>query len=400
MRIIFLVLVVALSSWGFESTQTLPAGINNIQIRHSQIDGLALRYNPESSLVSQRETQSVELNSESIRDFEPEFEEIENLLNDMTGYGLGSELHLGYLDIDPQPEIEYTALVYARGITKKWTLGIGIPVINYKNKMKVSHYGSNVAQISELYRNRISPELDAGFDRLNIDGVEVLSNTLRERGYKPLQSRDDSFIGDLQVVSMYGFDHSPRFKSQLRNTLVLPTGPEDDPDDLLDIDLFHQSSFDTSWVSSYRIGFFEPFIAVGYNYFLPQDMIRRVPESKSDRLPDQNSKRNVTRQRGSEGSWAFGASLHLGRLTLGAGLLEVNKSQDTYDGDGRVDLLAADTEGRWKDAKVNVTYSTVQSYLAGASFIPFQLTYNYSDLIEGVNIERRRTHEIRLSLFF
>ncbi len=380
-------------------TETLPESISTASVRYGQITGLEQRFTEDKSLVRLTDYKSIEFDAETLAKFNPEAATLIETLNRFGLYNAGDLFNLGTLEFETKPTIQFVAPVYARGITKNWTLGIGIPVINYKNDVNIQQSFSNIAYYNQF--RGLSPELDAALDT---DLGAATQNTLIQKGYEPITDRDESFLGDIQMVSLWKFYEGVTNKSVHQMTLNLPTGPKYDTDDLLALNAFGRTYLENSVTFSQTVNTYlslNPY--TNFRYYLPEKVDIRVPKNNSDVLPDESSKEKLTKYEGYQ--YEIGGQVNLAvndDLSFGFDYRIGQKTKDTFDQSNKGDsqVLETNTESDWHKVGFELNYSTVKSYLSKKSFIPMNLSFLAYDTISGRNVERRIGQELSVALFF
>lgn len=382
------------------STSTLPENIYSPALRYGHIEGLDQRFTETGSLVKLTDYRSIEFDAKTLAKFNTQAQQLIATLNRFGAFGIGDSLNLGVLEIQTQPTIEYTAPVLARGITSRWTVALGVPVIHYQNNVKLSQSFSNI----NYYRNQfsgLSNELDQA---LNTNIGESTQQVLAAKGYRRLENRNEKFLGDLQLVSLYKLYEDENLSVMHQATLSLPTGPQYDPNDLLALNTFHKTSLENIFSLSKKIGSIwkvTPYTSFRYN--LPEKIDARVPLNEDDVIPDQSSIENVEKQEGLSLEVGLQNSVDLTdsfQVTLDYKLGV--KAEDRYNGSrsSRYDLLPQNSKSRWQKASVDFVYSTVKSYMKKSAAIPFMLSLSLFDTLAGQNVERRTGQELSMTLFF
>lgn len=205
-------------------------------------------------------------------------------------------------------------------------------------------------------------------------------------------------------MSLVQFAKNPDSSLQLKTLVSLPTGRDNDPDDLADLGAFGYTAVENQLLANYILKGRWRFAArAGFRYTLKDNVIRRVPRDESDTLPDQTTKETLARETGS--AVFGGASLTyyvLEDLDFALGVESTRKAGDRYVGTGntRYDLLSRDTNSSSDRLRMGVTYSSVEKFVAGQAFLPTMIAYEFSDTLRGSNTERMTVHEIWLQLFF
>ncbi len=391
-------------AFALDSSDVLPSHINSPSVRIGYISGIGQKYTNNGSLMSLTDVNSITFDSKKLVSIEPRVQQLISVLNQFGQQQMGNALTLGTLHINIDPSVNYYAPINAYGITDKWTIAVGVPIVHYKNKIGLTQSGSNLDAIQKQ-AGGISPELDSAFDELHAGLIQSAQKELSGKGYKPLQNVDTTFVADTQLVSLYQIFNNKRLALLTKTTFNLPTGPKDDPDDLTDLSDFGQTTVSEGAVLTYML---LPKLRVSGlltgTYGVPDRIDKRVPTSPDDSLPDISTKQNVNRQ--------VGSSLSLGVSTMywftqkwsaGAGYDIITKAADRYWGErsgSRYDLLETDTSQIAHKVRFGVSFDTISAYLAKQAFMPAMITYTYSDTIAGVNIARQTVHELWLTMFF
>ena len=386
-----------------DSTEVLPEAINSPSVRMGVVSGIGLKFLSNGDLMTLGDINSVEFDISTLRQFEPRVNELVAVLNQFGSQRLGDQLSLGVLKVDTTPEVRYLAPVYARGITRQWTVGFGLPIVNYRNRLSLSQHGSNLAAVRGQVGNA-SSDLNEAFDQLNVNLATVAQETLVKKGYKPLVDRDETLLGDLQIVSLVQMNKEENFSTQLKTLLSVPTGNGDDPDDLADLGAFGYTA-----IENQLLGNFVPrknwqlAAKVGYRYTLPDRVSRRIPTREDDSLPGPETKMTVDRRSGDAifGGGSVTYAVNRG-LDIGVGWEFIRKGADSYSGSApvRYDLISNQMDSSSDRVRLGISYSTIESFFAGQAMLPSIIAYEFSDTFNGRNTERMAVHELWLQLFF
>ena len=394
---------IVLTAHALDSADVLPAHINSPQIKVGVISGIGQRYTEDGTLMSVTDYTSMTFDSKKLVSLEPRIQQLISVLNQFGQQNLGTALTLGTLHINVSPEVNYLAPVHAFGITNRWTMAVGVPIIKYRNEISLTQSGSNLETIRQ-HAGGISPELDSAFDELNVGLVASAQKLLAAKGYKPIKTRNDSFVGDVQLATLYQFYNNKRLAVLSKTIFNLPTGPKDDPDDLTDLTSFGTSSVDQAGLVTFMVTpKFRLSAMLTLRYNLPDKITKRVPTSDGDALPDASTKEEVTRKTGDMATLSFTTNnWFFNRWSAGVGVDIGAKMADTYSGDRgtRYDLLSSGTDQTFARVRAGITYDTITAYLAKKAFMPAQITYTFSDTIRGRNTERQVLNELWFTMFF
>jgi hypothetical protein len=398
-----LVVLSGSAAYAIDSTEVLPESINSPSVRMGVVSGIGMKFLANGDLMTLGDINSVEFDISTLRQFEPRVNELVAVLNQFGSQRLGDQLSLGVLKVDTTPEVRYLAPVYARGITRQWTVGFGLPVVNYRNRLSLSQHGSNLAAVRGQVGNA-SADLNEAFDQLNVNLATVAQETLVKKGYKPLVDRDETLIGDLQIVSLVQMNKEETFSTQLKTLLSIPTGEGDDPDDLADLGAFGYTAIENQLLGNYvpRRNW-QVAAKVGYRYTLPDRVSRRVPTREDDSLPGPETKMTVNRRSGDAVFGGGSVTYAVNReLDVGIGWEFTRKGADSYSGSApvRYDLISNQVDSASDRVRIGISYSTIESFFAGQSMLPSIIAYEFSDNFNGRNTERMAVHELWLQLFF
>lgn len=387
-----------------DSASVLPVGVRSPAIRMGTVGGIGQKFTSGGNLQSLSDYHSIAFDAQTLQQVLPEAQRLVSVLNQFGHQNLGDALNLGVLRIETRPEVRYVAPIFAYGLTPKWTLAVGLPIVTYRNTFQMSQYGSNVAAIQAQIGGNVDAELNQAFAQMNASLVTSAETTLAEKGYKTLRSRDEMIFGDMQIVGIYQFLRERKWTGALKSIANLPTGPADDPDDLADLNIFGETALEEIIILNYQVtSRLQLASRMAYRWLIPDKVVRRVPENANDTLPGIERKSRVSRDRGDSAS--VGGSLRyklFDRVTGGAGYEFTSRGADRYSGrmPGAYDVLARGTDGESLRFRAGADYSTTEAYVAGTAFLPMMFSYEFSDTVAGRNVERQTIHEFWLTLFF
>ncbi len=394
------IFLVAFCAQAMTSTDVLPSGVSSPSFRYGVIDGIDEKYTESGSLMKLGDYKSVVFDAAHLANFNADAKRLIDALNRFGARNLGDNFNLGVLRVDTAPKVHYFAPVFARGITSKWTVGIGMPIVTYENKISVSQQFSNI----DYYRKQfsgLSAELD---DALRTNLADATQKALIEKGYKPLQNHNDTFVGDVQLVSMYKFyedlDQAFLYQAQLN----LPTGPKYNADDLAAINIFGRTNLNSTLAYSRKVGSRVTLVPyLSYLFNIQDKVTERVPTDENDTLPDQASREEVNRQPGN--TVAVGGNMFVevtDSFSLGGGYENSQKQADSFSGsrNARYDLLSKNTNMKAQRVRGLISYSSVKSFFRKTALLPMIVTLEVSDVVAGENVERQLVQEMNLTMFF
>ena len=390
--------------------QVLPKGVWHPRLIFGKISEVAHLFDDSSRLTS-ISRYNMDFDSEFLEQMDPRVEELVDALNELYD-GAGDRLHLGSLKFYGGPDISYFAPILAYGLSDRWTVGIGLPIVSMYGNVRTETEGINTANNilydatpftggREDFRYKELIEELKGFTNLK----KRFDETLKEKGYKTFEESRFRGIGDLQIFSFYNYFNRYPWSFTLMTTINLPTGPKDDPDDLIDFPNFSQTGIHLKTHHQYQISKqFSLGSALGYYYIMPDRLVKRVPRDEDDLLPDENRKEFLYRNLGDEISVeTYGIFNAMEFLSFDFSLALFLTGSDYYLGDRQgydYSLLSDNTKGHWVEGKVGVSFSSIPWFSRGRFPLPLILSYSYSDVFYGRNTHREVRHEASLLLFF
>ncbi len=415
-RIFLFLLVIILcphQSFGvadFGTAGVLPVGRHQVTFRFGSVSGIQDKFNDFGTLQTPSR-----MNQRFDNQFlmgVPEIRELAKALDEqlLPSQKPSKHLDLGSLEFEGPANVSYFVPQIARGITSNWSLGIAIPVIQYQSDIRAKNAGHNNAR--EIIEGAASIENSGDLNTRLGEGAalvaggpkELLAYQMSNEGYRPLSGRDEQFLGDIVLGSSLRLYNTRVVDFYLLNQLTLPTGPKDDPDDLIDFSVLGKTNFQTTLFANYNIiRWLELGMGVSYTIGIKDDIVKRVPRDVNDPIPPASTKETVDKDPGnSVGLQLVSIAKLSDYFHFGAGYEMIRKSADRYYGsqNSRYDLLERNTESEAGIARFKVSYSTVDGFVKGIDSIPYSLTYAFADHVYGRNVERELTHELLMKFYF
>jgi len=397
----------------FGPAALLPKGRYQAVVRFGDVSHIQQKYSSSGELQGP-ERMNKRFSNEFLRKI-PDAKRLIHLMNSQNPRKAeGDALDMGELMVQGKAKVDYIAPQLARGMTSKWTLGMAIPVVNYKSDVTTANGGvNNAAELLNEYaddRNLglisegIKPALVKAVKQGPSQATSVIMNS-SDYHYREISPRNEQFMGDVIVGSVYQIYTSPKWDLYLTNELTLPTGPKQDPDDLLSLPIFGKTALKNTLYNNFPVNYWLTFgLGLSYTWNIPDQMTKRVPRYDGDFLPPDSTKENLDRDPGDSVGFQLASIFKLtDYFDLGAGYEMEFRGKDRYSGGkgtSRYDLLENNTGQEAQYVKLKLTYSTVTSYFNGTSKIPYQVTYAFADMVGGVNIERQFTNELLLKFYF
>ncbi|MFK8136790.1 MAG: hypothetical protein AB8E15_00375 [Bdellovibrionales bacterium] len=414
---IFAVLFTAGSAFSIEDVSLLPKGVRGVLVKSGWVTEVENKYSSNYQLSSLQYRVSQRVDANFIQKIEPQFKQfVETMDSSFPQYNIGSQVYLGDVIVEAEPEIQFTAPIIGYGVTDRWTIGLAVPQINLEAAVKVEHVGAN--NINEIFNSlpgnyqdhrgdlySFSQRLQEAYSRLqNVSDLRAsIDKFLKDNDYQGLDSVSQKYLGDILVINRYLVYKSPSWRLMLRNHLNLPTGPADDPSNLLDLPIFNRTFLDTALVTQYNFGSFKFHNNLSVKYNLSDKSIKRVPRSDMDLFPSSDREENLDRKIGDSVKYEFNVQKSISD-SWGAsiGIVKEWKQKDYYSGNRNYNynLLSRNTDMEQLQVQLSTSYHTLNQFTAKKFPIPLLVSYSYSDTVAGKNVERQSIHEINLGVVF
>lgn len=393
-----------------EDSLTLPKGVRAGILIQGQVFGVEQKFSDEGKLWGLQGRFSKKINAKFLEEQLAEFRRLQNVLFNHfpKNYDIGEDIDLGNLEISGRPRLDVFAPVFAYGITENWSVGIGLPIVHLQADLNIRTSGTNnVSKVKEKVFSEgvLSQELNQAFDRLEqVDIVQEFYNMVSRKSFKPLRQVDEWVLGDFQIQSRWKYYSYSNWSFALKNHFNFATGPEDDPDDLLDVPIFHRNSIEVMQVNDYQINQkFKTAFSFGYKWQIADHISKRVPKSNTDYLPDKERTETLRRDLGDTIKWEWNIRYAINSSWgLALAYLGENKQQDIYQGSRGYDysVLSYNTDQKSTKVEFQISFNTVKGFLKKKFELPFFVAYRYSDFLTGRNIERQNFHTLNMGMAF
>lgn len=407
LMILFFLFTGSESAFSMDATETLPAGITSPAIRFGMVTGVDSKYNSDGTVQSLNEINTINFTSDQIAKLGgSEVNSLVTILNQFSQQNLGSQLNLGTLRVETEPDVRYIAPIFARGINEKFTLAVAMPIVFYQNDLRFNQSNSNVSAICDQIQgaqNNLN-ELRDACQKLNTKITDAAQNEIQKKGFKPVRSRKETVFGDIQLVGLWKFYERDIHSLMVRTSLTLPTGQKNDPDDLADIGAFGYRAiepiliYNIMPIKSVRLS-----AKIGYKLMIPDHAVYRVPGSAGDVLPGPETKENLSRDIGDTITLGTAANYYFWKsFSIAGGYEYTQKGADSFSGEknARYDLLAKDTRSTAHKLRAAFSYDTIDLYKRTKSIPPLKLDFEVSNTIAGTNSDRQLVNEVSLTMFF
>ena len=346
-----------------------------------------------------------------------------------TGYSMGRSL------VSFEKSAVITNVMLSFALTDKLTLGVKIPYWNFENKVKTAldPNSANVAWNPLLADpnnaknpglivviNATDPNLiddpflatallaGAGFVPAEINAFKLTSNDVIDLltnvyGYKRFETWSADDLGDIEVGLKYQYLNNEKWRLAFQGGMRLPTGREDDTDNLLDYG-FGGGNYDIilGFQNDY-LGFENMVLngTVRYTNQLPDSETLRVPLD-ADR-PITSRKEKVDRDQGDILELELSAAYKFPRgFGINATYNALFKDKDSAKGENGQHLpgLEDETSQTGYTLLLGVSYNNLEKVQKKVAKVPFQVSLSHWQRIKGKNLNKAQYVSLKGALFF
>jgi hypothetical protein len=386
-----------------DSAQVLPKGVRNLRVLGFTTQ-VSMKYDGSSSIVPVGQGFNKTVTTGELLDSQPAGFERDKLKGGLRSYGFGMDEKAGTAYGVVNSRITTTAPTVAYGLTDQLTVAAVVPIFfthtNVRTGWEVDPAWE--AKIGQLGPRGFANKLIAFRDQLQ----NVVNAKIAGAGYKPLEDRRLTELGDVVLGAKYQFAKGSRYAAAISPRLVLPTGRVADVDRLVDV----APGWGTVNAGLAAVYDYSPKAgvtvtpSVSYLYPFAVKRAARVPVSINETLtPDVD--RDVTVKSGDLMSANLAARFQVEEaVTVGAGYSFQYKLADSFEGSAysaeRYSYLSKDTEQRLHAAQFSLTYSSIPAFRKKQVALPIEATLGLSNVIAGTNVNKASLVSFDLAAFF
>jgi hypothetical protein len=401
-----------------DSTQTMPKGIVGVRMNSIFVTGVDNQFGADGAKATIGDMHAVSVRDQGVNTVlgsdlgNAIFSRIKKALqaSPLGTFGMNmaasavSAMDLGQMKINVTPSVSVQAPTIMYGIMKNWNLIVTTPFVKMKTDVKWEYTpGTTTAALNSASALANAVGITSIPNSSQIVGVG--QQTLTDKGYKPLQSGERSFMGDVRVSNLISLGHVGKLSFGAMNTIGLPTGPSHDSDDLLDSGNFHHTFISQELTAVYEFSKkFQSYASAGIQYNLEESTNFRVPVDMNDQNPDASQKEDVTRQVGLGKFVEAGIKFRaLPRFQITTGLMYRTKDADKFTGNRGLNYAVLEQTYPYNaeqatSYKIGLTYDPLSNYQMGS--IPLMFDVNYEEVFAGSNTSAVKQLMFALSTFF
>ncbi len=306
------------------------------------------------------------------------------------------------LESSIRTEVYSLTLVAEYGLTSRLSVGLIVPMVHGKTEFegRLTPSANYLAATEAL-----APDSSERFLRQSLASSLSLASfnqiLQKQYGYNgALASWSGSGLGDIEMGAKYQYFRNTQWRATAKGGVRLPTGREDDPNELLDL-AFGDGQIDMGFFSlvdhdvSQRLSFTWE---LGYTIQLPHSTEVRVPLSED--LPLGLAKTSTTHTPGD--FWETALETHLSplsRVTFSPRYRFKQKFSDSYTG-AAAELLETGTSQLLHEGQATLEYSNLAAVRAGRERFPFSVSAFYRMNFAGRNVTDFRSTGLQLKAYF
>jgi hypothetical protein len=394
-------LLYSTSIFAMEDANVLPKGV-----RRAQLNSMHQNFDTQTNANGSHQSMATKLQRDiRFTDFIKQRSGIQRreLEGFLAAQNIDPDTSIGSITADLKARVDVFAPSFSYGISDKWSIGVIVPIIVAKTDVDVGFTPSEEADafVAELLRPEISLRTKAA-EAVNAVNtvVDRLETKLADQGYKSLDSWEDSGVGDIQVKAKYQALKTSSLRVVSTLGAAVPTGRTDDPDHLSDI-AFGDGTWDVITMLSLDQPVGGPFFINEYLGYVAQLPARRTVRMRTEEESIEVEKKEVTYNLGDKVD--AGASLQWDAssgLIGGTGYGFQYKSKDDYQAGASSSVLEDGTEQMAHHWESTIGYSSVRSYFAKTSRVPYAASAGYVRQLASRNLPVAHRFQLEMKVFF
>lgn len=311
---------------------------------------------------------------------------------------------LGTMTMNVKSTANVTSPTLMGSVTDKWMVIVNIPYVRMKTEAEFVYTpGKTSDQLDQLSAMANSVGI-TGIPNRN-QFTSLARQALIDKGYKPPDSREKKFLGDIRLMNVVDLGGAGKFAFGGMNTIGLPTGPKHDPDDIFDSGAFHIPFIEQELTAVYsHTRKFRSYYTGGVRYNLGMKEKFRVPLDNQDFSPDKAQTETVTRTVGLSTFVETGLKYRLhSRWEVLGGLIRKTKAVDKFEGDQGSNYEAMgkmypNVPSEALIYKVQLKYDPLTYYKMGR--VPVMADISYEETFAGKNAPALKQLMFSIATFF
>ncbi len=388
--------------FSINTTQVLPKGVRSLRVGGltTTVDGW-YNNNGISSGVAEPFNQKLSygrlLNSENDENLKL------NVESQLRNKGVSLDEVAGSSFADINTRVQVTLPAFAYGLTDRWTVAVAVPIVYTNQDVATGFVGTD--QLQQLVTD-FSAKSRKQTQLIQSKLRDVIATELANKGYKPLEDREQTHIGDLTMVAKYLAVNRLNISWAITNTLTLPTAHVRDTNRLADptpgdgqADFGIASVVEVPVSSSFRL-----INQTGYTIQFSDVRETRIPISEVERI-SKDIDYGANRDLGDMMSTSFAALYSpFDLVSFGASYTLGYKERDRWSGVNasadRYRALGVETEQFMQAVYGQMSLSTVGAYRRKTFFLPMMATLGVGQVVDGRNVRNDPLYSLNMTMFF
>jgi len=402
--------------------RVLPAGRFRLSYTYGVASGISEGYQSDSSKKSLTSDYNIELNSDTLKTFDPQISELITYLNSFDGYRydsdqkngllggivlsndeslptLGDAIALGFTNVDATASQKKHLLTFQYGLSNKVSVGFQIPYIKSNVSVKYGISGNNNAsELLDAWKSVDPGELSSvinGLNQLSSLSTDTFQELLSDAGYSNFGDFSETGLGDVVLGGRYNYlnltnTQSGDWINSFQGGFTAPTGKVYDPSEITAID-FGQGVWDfgaahllnytpTPWFTFQH--------SLNYTYRFEGELLDRVRENESDIIPDASTEEMLNAKLGDKYWTAIGLKLDVTSFfSITSSYEWYWKDSDHYSGSRDKDYthLSGDTHKYLETLQIGASFSSIKAFQDYKFPLPGDFSVNYYKPVTGKN---------------
>jgi hypothetical protein len=385
-----------------DTAEVLPKGVTGVRLEYQHYFPIDEQYNDDGDTEDVATDYNANLNSGVF----PALSLIEQAFGMLPG-----SASVGNSVVSMEYQFDILDFYIQHGITDRLSIGAKIPYWIVKNDVSAGVNTANATVgINPNYGQPGDPFgvpiIPVSFGGIKNDALatEFVQNILVEDyGYDRIESWSGSGFSDIELGARYQYLNTEQWRLAFTGSVLLPTGEEDDPDNLMDYPLGGGAYGLIFYLNNDYTGL-ENFVfnaTLEYDLIFSDNVVMRVPDDVNQ--PITANKEEVDRNTGDliqlnlSGTYQF--------LKGSSVLLEYeyyHKSKDSISGNQgfAYDQLEAESDQTSHVFKVGLSYSTIPLYQEKKFSLPLNVSLLYRNRFAGENAFKSQYIQLGIAVFF
>ncbi len=295
--------------------------------------------------------------------------------------------------------------IFAYGLTKKMTVALVVPVIDYSYQLDVGVSQDNRELYNEVEKalaaKGVTDKIDEFYEKIDAPTLSKFD----EFNYDQPLSESGTKLGDIRIITRYQTLNTENHRVSLQGELVLPTGEDQDINKAVDV---------ASGDAQTDVG-----LGINYDYIVSDSLTFafnttytvQIKDTNPERIPIQSNSKaspdiDQAAQRNLGDIWATALVMNYEKhgFRLDLGYAYQHKGEDSYSGTSfsneRYGWLSNETEQYMHSANITFGFSTISLFRQKKFPLPLIIALNHNRILAGRNVVSNPLTSLNLSVFF